>query len=108
MSLGHAALLAIGAYASALLATDYGVSPLISVPVAGRHRRASSARCWSFRLSACAAITSPSRRSAIGEIVGLVILNWEGLTHGALGVTGIPPLSAFGYEVDVGARASTG
>ena len=35
MSLGHAALLAIGGYASALLATDAGVSPLISVPFAG-------------------------------------------------------------------------
>lgn len=35
---------------------------------------------------------------AIGEIVALVILNWESFTHGALGVTGIPPLSAFGYE----------
>ena len=28
----------------------------------------------------------------IGEIVGLVILNWESLTRGPMGVTGIPPL----------------
>ena len=30
---------------------------------------------------------------AIGEIVSLVILNWESLTGGAMGLTGIPPLS---------------
>jgi branched-chain amino acid transport system permease protein len=37
---------------------------------------------------------------AIGEIVSLVILNWESLTGGAMGLTGIPPLSLFGRDVD--------
>ncbi len=98
MSFGHAGLLAIGGYASALLATDYGVSPLLSVPIAG------------FLTSLIGtALVFPAFRLrdhyiavatlAIGEIVALVILNWESLTHGAMGVTGIPPLSAFGYEV---------
>jgi branched-chain amino acid transport system permease protein len=36
---------------------------------------------------------------AIGEIVSLVILNWESVTHGPIGVSGIPPLSLFGYEL---------
>ena len=36
---------------------------------------------------------------AIGEVVSLVILNWESLTRGAMGVTGIPPLSLFGHEI---------
>ena len=40
-----------------------------------------------------------SRRSRIGEIVALVILNWESLTRGPIGVSGIPPLSLFGYEL---------
>jgi branched-chain amino acid transport system permease protein len=35
---------------------------------------------------------------AIGEIVSLTILNWESLTQGAMGLSGIPPLSAFGHE----------
>jgi branched-chain amino acid transport system permease protein len=36
---------------------------------------------------------------AIGEIVSLVILNWESLTRGAMGITGIPPLSLFGSNL---------
>ncbi len=74
------------------------VAGRLPIPLAGLDHRRCSARCWSFRPSGCAAITSRSRRSAIGEIVSLVILNWESLTHGAMGVTGIPPLSAFGHE----------
>ena len=37
---------------------------------------------------------------AIGEIVSLVILNWESLTGGAMGLTGIPPLSFLGQDLD--------
>jgi branched-chain amino acid transport system permease protein len=37
---------------------------------------------------------------AIGEIVSLVILNWEWLTRGPIGLSGIPPLSLFGIELD--------
>ena len=36
---------------------------------------------------------------AIGEIVALAILNWEGLTRGPIGVFGIPPLSIFGIDL---------
>ena len=36
---------------------------------------------------------------AIGEIISLVILNWETVTHGPIGVSGIPPLSLFGFEL---------
>ncbi len=36
---------------------------------------------------------------AIGEIVALVILNWEGLTRGPIGVFGIPPLSILGIDL---------
>jgi branched-chain amino acid transport system permease protein len=35
----------------------------------------------------------------IGEIVGLVILNWESLTRGPIGVSGIPPLDLFGLPL---------
>jgi branched-chain amino acid transport system permease protein len=34
----------------------------------------------------------------IGEIVALTILNWESLTRGPIGVSGIPPLSLFGRD----------
>ncbi len=35
----------------------------------------------------------------IGEIVGLVILNWESLTRGPMGVPGVPPLEAGPLEL---------
>jgi branched-chain amino acid transport system permease protein len=98
MSFGVAGLLAIGGYASALLATDYGVPPLLSVPLAGvlTSLIGTALVFPAFRLRGhYIAIAT----LAIGEIVSLVILNWESLTHGALGVTGIPPLEAFGYEI---------
>ena len=36
---------------------------------------------------------------AIGEIVSLTILNWESLTGGAMGITGIPSISILGQEI---------
>ncbi|TPE50990.1 ABC transporter permease [Amaricoccus solimangrovi] len=96
VSIGHAALLAIGAYASALLT-------IAGLPVA-------------LGLVAAAAITAllgtalayPAFRLrghyvaigtlAIGEIVSLVILNWTSLTNGSMGVFGIPPLTLFGVD----------
>ena len=103
MSFGQAGLMAIGGYASALLAVDWGVSPLVSVPVGGLIAAAlGTALAYpAFRLRGhYIAIAT----LAIGEIVALVILNWESLTRGAMGVTGIPPLSAFGHEA-VSAKA---
>jgi branched-chain amino acid transport system permease protein len=97
MSFGHAGLLAIGGYASALLATDAGFSPWVSVPIAGfvTSLLGTALVFPTFRLRGhYIAIAT----LAIGEIVSLVILNWESLTHGAMGVAGIPPLSAFGHE----------
>ena len=99
VSLGHAALLAIGAYTSALLSLDFAV--------ARRHRHP----LWrADRAAALGTILiSPSFRLrghyvsiatlAIGEIISLVILNWETVTRGPIGVSGIPPLSLFGYEL---------
>jgi branched-chain amino acid transport system permease protein len=103
MSFGQAGLMAIGGYASALLAVDWDVSPLVSVPVGGLIAAAlGTALAYpAFRLRGhYIAIAT----LAIGEIVGLVILNWESLTRGAMGVSGIPPLSAFGHEA-VSAKA---
>src|SRR3954451_11052233 len=100
VSLGHAGLLAIGAYASALLALDLGVPVGLAVLAAGL-----------ITESLGTLLTAPTFRLrghylsiatlGLGEIVGLVILNWESLTRGPVGVFGIPllelgPLSLIG------------
>ena len=98
ISLGQAALLAIGAYASALLAIDLGWPPIVTVPLAGLLTGLIGTALVfpAFRLRGhYIAIAT----LAIGEVVGLVILNWESLTQGALGLAGIPPLSFAGHDL---------
>jgi branched-chain amino acid transport system permease protein len=98
MSLGHAGLLAIGGYASALLALDLGVPVPLALLLAGFITAALGTLLIfpAFRLRGhYVAIAT----LAIGEIVGLVILNWEGLTRGPIGVVGIPPLEFFGLPL---------
>ena len=92
VSLGHAGLLLIGAYASALLALDSGWPVWLSIPAAGLITAVlGTALTWpAFRLrSHYVSIAT----LGIGEIVGLVILNWESLTRGPMGVIAIPPLA---------------
>jgi branched-chain amino acid transport system permease protein len=95
MSLGQAGLLAIGGYASALLALDLGLPVTAAIPLAGLITAvlATLLAFPAFRLRGhYVAIAT----LAIGEIVSLVILNWEGLTRGPIGISGIPPLELFG------------
>ena len=91
ISLGHAGFLAIGAYASALLALDLYVPVPIAILTAGVITAVLGTALVfpAFRLRGHYVSIATL---GIGEIVGLVILNWESLTRGPIGVTGIPPL----------------
>jgi branched-chain amino acid transport system permease protein len=91
ISLGHAALLAIGAYASALLALDLNVPVGLAILAAGLITALLGTALVfpTFRLRGHYISIATL---GIGEIVGLVILNWESLTRGPIGVSGIPPL----------------
>ncbi len=104
VSLGHAALLAIGGYASGLLALDAGWPVALAIPAAGLITAGlGTALVWpAFRLTGHYVSIATL---GIGEIVSLVILNWTGLTRGAIGLGGIPPLELFG--VDLGSVQGT-
>ena len=98
ISLGQAALLAIGAYASALLSLDLGLPVFITILIAGALTAIIGTVLIfpAFRLVGhYVAIAT----LAIGQVVGLVILNWESLTQGAMGLSGIPPLSFGGHDL---------
>ncbi|MBV8473302.1 MAG: ABC transporter permease [Hyphomicrobiales bacterium] len=98
ISLGHAALLAIGAYASALLSLNLGLPVIAAIPLAGLMAAILGTFLVfpAFRLRGhYVAIAT----LAIGQVVGLVILNWESLTQGAMGLSGIPPLSFAGHDL---------
>ncbi len=96
-SLGHAGFLAIGAYASALLTLRLGwpvelamLSAAVLTAVLG-----TLLVMPSFRLRAhYVAIAT----LGIGEIVSQVILNWGGLTNGAMGITNIAAPSFLGLQ----------
>ncbi len=97
ISLGHAGLLAIGAYGSALLAMRLGLPVPISIPLAGLITAGLGTLLLypSFRLRGHYVTIATL---GVGEIVTLVILNWDGLTQGPVGLSAIPPLSAFGAK----------
>jgi branched-chain amino acid transport system permease protein len=99
ISLGQAGLLAIGGYASALLALDLNMPVPLAVLAAGLITAVlGTALAYpAFRLRGHYISIATL---GIGEIVGLVILNWESLTRGPMGLTGIPTLSVSGLSLE--------
>jgi branched-chain amino acid transport system permease protein len=101
LDLGYVAFYAVGAYSYALLATNFGLSFWICLPLAGL-----LAACWGVMLGFpvlrlrgdyLAIVTL-----AFGEIIRLVIINWQSLTGGPNGVSGIPRPTFFGIPLTPG------
>ena len=82
LDLGYVAFYAVGAYSYALLATNFGLSFWICLPLGGDY---------------LAIVTL-----AFGEIIRLVIINWQSLTGGPNGVSGIPRPTMFGIPLTPG------
>ena len=101
LDLGYVAFYAVGAYSYALLAQNFGWSFWLCLPVAG-----CLAAFWGVLLGFpvlrlrgdyLAIVTL-----AFGEIIRLVIINWQSLTGGPNGVTGIPRPTLFGIPLTPG------
>jgi branched-chain amino acid transport system permease protein len=108
LDLGYVAFYAVGAYSYALLATTFGLSFWICLPVAGI-----LAAFWGILLGFpvlrlrgdyLAIVTL-----AFGEIVRLVLINWVDLTNGGAGISSIPRVSFFGlpFNADEDGFAAT-
>jgi branched-chain amino acid transport system permease protein len=98
MSLGQGGLMALGAYASGLLALKAQLPFAVSFLSAGLIAAAIGS------LLAFPALRLRGHYIAIatlgiGEIVNQAILNWDSLTGGALGLVGIPSPRLFGVDV---------
>jgi branched-chain amino acid transport system permease protein len=102
ISLGHAGLLAIGAYASALLALKLALPVPATVAAAGIITAALGTLIVfpAFRLRGHYVTIATL---GVGEIVTLVILNWDRVTNGPIGLSGIPPLAFAGMPMLGGA-----
>ncbi len=98
VSLGHAGLLAIGAYASSLMAIELGLPVTLSIALAGVVTAVIGTLLVfpAFRMRGHYVSIATL---AIGQIVALVILNWNSLTRGPIGISGIPPLSFAGIPL---------
>ena len=99
LDLGYVAFYAVGAYSFALLAQNFGWSFWICLPLAGI-----LAAFWGILLGFpvlrlrgdyLAIVTL-----AFGEIIRLVLLNWQDFTGGPNGIAGIPRPSFFGLPFD--------
>jgi branched-chain amino acid transport system permease protein len=98
LDLGYVAFYAVGAYSYGLLSTSFGLSFWVCLPLAGI-----LAAFWGVLLGFpvlrlrgdyLAIVTL-----AFGEIIRLVIINWQELTGGPNGVSGIPRPTLFGIPL---------
>jgi branched-chain amino acid transport system permease protein len=99
LDLGYVAFYAVGAYTYALLATHFGLSFWLLLPIAGI-----LAAAWGVALGFpvlrlrgdyLAIVTL-----AFGEIIRLVLINWREVTNGGFGIRSIPKVTLFGMPFD--------
>jgi len=101
LDLGYVAFYAVGAYSYALLATTYGWSFWICLPLAGI-LAAFFGILLGFPVLRLRGDYLAIVTLAFGEIIRLVILNWQSLTGGPNGIPGIPRPTLFGIPLSPG------
>ncbi len=101
LDLGYVAFYAVGAYSYALLATTFGWSFWICLPLAGI-LAAFFGILLGFPVLRLRGDYLAIVTLAFGEIIRLVLLNWQSLTGGPNGVSGIPRPTMFGIPLTPG------
>ena len=106
LDLGYVAFYAVGAYSYALLATTFGLSFWICLPLAGI-----LAALWGVMLGFpvlrlrgdyLAIVTL-----AFGEIIRTILVNWVDFSGGGAGIASIPKITFFGLRFADTPTAST-
>ncbi len=97
-SLAHSAFLGIGAYLAAILAQRHGVSPWLTLPVAiaGSTTTAAIIGTPVLRLRGMFLAVATLAFGLFSEVFARQA---SGITGGAYGITGIPPLTLFGMPL---------
>lgn len=102
LSLGHAAFFAIGAYTMAIGLTaglDFWACFFLAGLIAGLSGVVIGLPTLRLRGDYLAIATL-----GFGEITRNILLNWDSLTRGPLGISGIPPATIAGIRLDMGNR----
>jgi branched-chain amino acid transport system permease protein len=95
LDLGYVAFYAVGAYSYALIAQDFGLSFWACLPLAGI-LAAFAGILLGFPVLRLRGDYLAIVTLGFGEIIRLVLLNWQQLTGGPNGISGIPRPSFFG------------
>ena len=99
ISLAHAGFYGIGAYTTALLSVNYGLSPLVNLLLA-----ILLSGIVAYIVSKVAVKTVDDYYVIITLGIQVVIFsimnNWQNVTNGPLGIAGIPPFSIFGLSLE--------
>jgi branched-chain amino acid transport system permease protein len=98
LSMGHAGFALIGGYLSALLAMKAGWSPIWGVLAAGAGS-AVLAAILGWIILRLRGVYFVLVSFSFGQIMVLLSLDMGGITGGANGLIGIPPMSVFGYAL---------
>ncbi len=99
LSFGHSAFVAIGAYSSVLMATHFGMSPLLS-GVLALILTAAIAFLLGGVILRLKGVYFVLVTFAFAELTRLVLLDWGGITGGASGIASIPAFELFGFSFD--------
>ncbi len=103
LSFGHAAFVALGAYASVLLSSALGWNILLS-GLAGMAIAALFAAMLGWVILRLKGVYFVLVTFSFGELMRLALLDWSELTGGANGIANIKPADIFGFVFDTRAR----
>ena len=95
LDLGYVAFYAVGAYSYALLSVHFGWSFWVCLPLAGL-LAASFGVLLGFPVLRLRGDYLAIVTLGFGEMIRIILINWQGLTNGPNGITGIPRPSFFG------------
>ena len=97
VSLGHAGFAAIGAYATALLMTEWSVTYWVAL-MAGAFLAAAFGYLLAFPALKLGPVYVAMVTFGFGLVIFLIAQNWYDLTNGPNGIV-VPPPSLFGYPL---------
>ena len=97
LDLGYVAFYAVGAYSYALLALNFDLSFWICLPIAGAFA-ASFGILLGFPVLRLRGDYLAIVTLGFGEMIRVILINWQSLTNGSVGVSGIPRPSFFGLS----------
>jgi branched-chain amino acid transport system permease protein len=97
ISLGHGAFFGVGAYAAAILATRLGVGFYLAIPAAGIIT-ALVGMIFGVPSGRLKGLYLTIATLAGQFIIEYVLIHWEGLTKGTMGIT-LPSPKIFGWEI---------